>query len=378
MDLELTDEQRWLSEAVDTLLKRTWPPAEALPEVSKEQRRRVWSELVEFGALTIGKDGLGAVELCLIARSLGSRLAATPFLASAALRLALAPVADELPPALAELLAGEDALALALLEPGAGWAQDEPAVVLDPAGTGAFELRGEKVAVEQLEEAVWLAVSATLESGPALALVRSGGAGVFAEPRPSLDRSLRFAAVTFEGAPVLGEHAISGPEGREAIARLATVGSLLAAADAIGAAGAVLELARRYACERRQFGRTIGSFQALRHLLADVYVRQVSGWSTVLYAAAAFDDGIGEAPQVARIAKAYVSRGAREVAHGAMQVFGGVAFTDEHAAHRFLRRIIVREQQFGDGAHHERGLGRALAQRMAGARAGAAAEARAT
>jgi alkylation response protein AidB-like acyl-CoA dehydrogenase len=61
------------------------------------------------------------------------------------------------------------------------------------------------------------------------------------------------------------------------------------------------------------------------------------------------------------VAKAYVSRGAREVAHGAMQVFGGIAFTSEHPAHRFLRRIVVREQQFGDAAHHERELGRALA-----------------
>ena len=83
----------------------------------------------------------------------------------------------------------------------------------------------------------------------------------------------------------------------------------------------------------------------------------------MLYAAAAFDEGADEAAQTASIAKAYVSRGAREVAHGAMQVFGGIAFTAEHPAHRFLRRIVVREQQFGDAAHHERALGRALAER---------------
>ena len=67
------------------------------------------------------------------------------------------------------------------------------------------------------------------------------------------------------------------------------------------------------------------------------------------------------ARQTASVAKAYVSRAAREVAHGSMQVFGGIAFTEEHPAHRFLRRIIVREQQFGDAAHHERELGRSLA-----------------
>ena len=94
-----------------------------------------------------------------------------------------------------------------------------------------------------------------------------------------------------------------------------------------------------------------------------MYVRQASSWSTVLYAAAALDDDVGDAAQTASVAKAYVARAAREVAHGAMQVFGGIAFTEEHPAHRFLRRIVVREQQFGDAAHHERALGRALAAR---------------
>ena len=123
----------------------------------------------------------------------------------------------------------------------------------------------------------------------------------------------------------------------------------------------MLSDARDYAAERRQFGRTIGSYQALRHILADMYVRRASAWSTVLYAAAALDDELPDAQRTAAIAKAYVARAAREVAHGALQVFGGIAFTEEHQAHRFLRRIIVREQQFGDAAHHERELGRALA-----------------
>ena len=92
-----------------------------------------------------------------------------------------------------------------------------------------------------------------------------------------------------------------------------------------------------------------------------MYVRQASSWSSVLYAAAALDEDADEALRTTAIAKAYVARAAREVAHGAMQVFGGIAFTAEHPAHRFLRRIVVREQQFGDAAHHERALGRALA-----------------
>jgi alkylation response protein AidB-like acyl-CoA dehydrogenase len=101
----------------------------------------------------------------------------------------------------------------------------------------------------------------------------------------------------------------------------------------------------------------------VRHILADMHVRHASAWSTVLYAAAALDEDVGDAGQTASIAKAYVSRAAREVAHGALQVFGGIAFTAEHPSHRFLRRIVAREQQFGDALHHERALGRALAAR---------------
>jgi alkylation response protein AidB-like acyl-CoA dehydrogenase len=176
------------------------------------------------------------------------------------------------------------------------------------------------------------------------------------EPRPSFDPALPMFAARFEQAR---PHAVVA--GR-ALTRLNTAASLLAAADATGAAQRILDEARRYAAERRQFGRTIGSFQALRHILADMYMRAESGWSAVLYAAAAFDEGADEAAQAASVAKAYVSRGAREVAHGAMQVFGGIAFTAEHPAHRFLRRIVVRERQFGDAALHERALGRTLAR----------------
>ena len=140
--------------------------------------------------------------------------------------------------------------------------------------------------------------------------------------------------------------------------RVRAIGALLAAAEAVGAAGRMLDDARAYAAERRQFGRTIGSFQSLRHILADMHVAHASAWSTVLYAAASLDGG--DAARTTSIAKAYVSRSCREVAHGAMQVFGGIAFTEEHPAHRYLRRIIVREQQFGDALHHERELGRAL------------------
>jgi alkylation response protein AidB-like acyl-CoA dehydrogenase len=327
MDLELSDEQRWLSESVETLLAR-----DAEPD-------RLWARLVDFGALAVGgDDGLGAVELCLIARALGAHLAPVPYLGSAAVRFAGAELDDE-------------AVALAVLEPGASWAAPPQTVVT----RGAF-VSGRKTAVEQAGSVPRLAVVAAATDGPVLAMIDAAAPEVALVPQPAFDASAPMWAVELVDAPALGE-----PLGGDAISRMATIGALLAAAEAVGAAGHMLDDACRYAAERRQFGRPIASFQALRHLLADMYVRQASSWSSVLYAAAALDEDDADAARTASIAKAYVSRAAREVAHGAMQVFGGIAVTAEHSAHLYLRRIIVRERQFGDAAHHERALGRELA-----------------
>ena len=118
-----------------------------------------------------------------------------------------------------------------------------------------------------------------------LAIVDAAAPGSLSSPQPTFDPTAPMYAVELVDAPVLAE-----PLGGDTISRLATIGALLAAAEAVGAAGRMLDDACRYAAERRQFGRTIGSFQALRHLLADMYVRQASSWSSVLYAAAALDE----------------------------------------------------------------------------------------
>ncbi len=335
MDLELSDEQQWLGEAVETLLAR------------EAGSGRVWASLVEFGALSVGGDeGLGAVELCLIARALGAHLTPVPYLGSAAVRFAAGPSAAVLV---------EHAVALAVRDPGSSWAAPPGLTVLETvAGGGA--VTGRKTGVEHAAAVTRIAVVAAAPYGPALCVVEADAPGVARVPQSSFDPTAPMYAVELAEARLAFE-----PLGEDAIARLATIGALLAAAEAVGAAGRMLEDARAYAAERRQFGRTIGSFQALRHLLADMYVRQASSWSSVLYAAAALDEDAGEAARTVSVAKAYVSRAAREVAHGAMQVFGGVAVTEEHPAHRYLRRIVVRERQFGDAAHHERALGRQLA-----------------
>ena len=345
MDLELSDEQTWLSESIETLLARG------------SQRADLWASLVDFGALTVGgEEGLGAVELCLIARALGAHLAPVPYLGSAALRFAIQPLAAEAHAGFSSLAGGDDAVALALLEPGSGWALEAPRTTID-----REVLNGRKTGVEHARDVERLAVVASGAQGAALALVAPDALGVDLSPQPAFDPTAPLDVVDFAGVALADADVAEGPAANDAIERLTAVGALLAAAEAVGAAGRLLDDACSYAGDRRQFGRTIGSFQALRHLMADMYVRHASAWSSVLYAAATLDEDTEAGRRTASIAKAYVSRATREVAHGAMQVFGGIAVTAEHPAHRFLRRIVVRDQQFGDAAHHERALGRALA-----------------
>src|SRR3954449_9938159 len=120
MDLELTDEQTWLAESIDTLLQREWPGAERAAEAGDDDRAGLWRALVEFGALAVDReDGLGAVDLCLVARATGAHLASVPHADSAAVRFALEPHLERLDDAFGEL--DDDRVTVALLEPGRGW-----------------------------------------------------------------------------------------------------------------------------------------------------------------------------------------------------------------------------------------------------------------
>jgi len=354
VDLELSDEQVWIEESVGTLLDRQWPPAQDAWQAGSAERTRLWDSLVEFGLLSGAGGDLGAIELCLAARAIGAHLASVPLLGSVAVRYALAPFTEDLPAGVRAALESDSRISVALLEPGGSWSLQSTRATVE-----SGRLTGSKAAVEHGADVEYLAVYALAAGEPTLALVRTAAKGVELAPQTGLDETVPLSRATFADADIeaLVDHELA----ELIIDRLISIGGLLAAAEAVGAAGGIFEQARRYASERRQFGRTVGSNQALRHIMADLHVRHASGWSTTLFAAASLDDGMPGARQTASVAKAYVSRAAREVAHGSMQVFGGIAFTEEHPAHRFLRRIIAREQQFGDAAHHERELGRHLA-----------------
>jgi alkylation response protein AidB-like acyl-CoA dehydrogenase len=233
-----------------------------------------------------------------------------------------------------------------LSEPGRGYLPVPPETEL-----AGGRVTGVKDAVAHAGAVELLAVPVSSDGSVALALVRASAATI--APEPTLDERLAPALVRFDASPV---EALAGDG--EAVERIAAAGGLLASAEAVGAAASILELAREYAVQRHQFGRAIGSFQAVRHLLADMLVQLESSWSSVLYAAASLDEQTIDAARTAAVAKAYAARATQEVAHGALQVFGGIAFTAEHPAHRYLRRIVVRGASFGTARDHERSIAR--------------------
>ena len=344
MELQLTAEQGLLAESIRELVGRRSGEDGLVTQAAGET---VWQDLVDFGVLEIGPSEaeLGTVELALIARALGECLAAVPLVDTGALLLGAGPELE---------VTAVSSAALGLGEPERSFAPSRPSTTLE-----GDRVSGSKTSVMLADTAALLALPADSRDGAVLALVRPDAPGVDLEPEPTLDPSLRPATVRLD--EVAPERVLGSPS---AVDRVAATAAVLGAAEAVGAAASVLALARDYAAERRQFGHPIGSFQAVRHLLADMVVLTESSWSSVLYAAASLDEREPDSLRTAAIAKAWASRSTLDVAHGALQVFGGVGFTAEHHAHLYLRRIASLGSRYGSAADHERELGRSLAHQL--------------
>jgi alkylation response protein AidB-like acyl-CoA dehydrogenase len=301
----------------------------------------LWDELVELGWYGVGleaDDGFGVPGLCLLSEQVGRRLAPT-LLVDAAVTGRITGAARE------------EHVALAMIDL-------EGAETIGVVDGGGFRLSGAKIGVPHGGCAHAFGVTAMLDGESAFFIVRASEADVNEEE--SLDPTSASARVVFDHAA-----AEVACVNADVIRRAFAVGSVATAAEATGAASAALELAIAYALEREQFGRPIGSFQAVQHILAEAHVLRESSWSSVLYAAGALDEDLPEADEATTIAKAWVSRSAREVVEAALQVLGGIGFTWEHDLHLFLRRVLACEQRFGGAAHHEERLSDLLGEQVA-------------
>jgi alkylation response protein AidB-like acyl-CoA dehydrogenase len=297
----------------------------------------------------LGGAGYGLRELAVVLEETGSALIPDPVLSSAVLgaqALVLAEDPAGVDDIRASVLTG-DLLATA-------WFGSADALELTTAGTAT--VTGALSRVLHGGNADWVAASATGPDGPVLVLVDLAGA----ERRDldHVDTTRALCDVRLEAAPA---RVLVGPGGYDAARRrLETVRDVAVAAEHAGMVRHLLDLTVAYVTTRTQFGRPIGSFQAVKHRLADVLVARERCLSAVGYAAARYDaDPDGAAP-AGIVAAAVCTDAVLATAHEAIQLHGGIGFTWEHSAHLYLRRALGDEAQFGSARHHRRRLAAAL------------------
>jgi alkylation response protein AidB-like acyl-CoA dehydrogenase len=357
MDLELTQEQLELRSLASELLAQR-VPREA-PRAYLEgagDAAGLWAELAELGWYGVGlddDDAFGVPGLCVLAEQLGRRLASSVLVDVAVAARVVAAAPDRVRTAwLDRLLDGTATVSLAMTE--------GVETIASPDASGGVHVSGTKLGVQHGNAVAAFGVPASLDGECVFVLVRADRPGVTIAAEHGLDASACAARLVLNDVAVGADSVVADAD---AIERAFAVGAVATAAEAVGAASAALDLAVAYAKEREQFGRPIGAYQAVQHILADAHVLRETAWSAVLYAAAALDEETPDAAEATTIAKAYVSRAARTVVEGALQVFGGIGFTWEHDLHLFLRRVLACEQRFGDALFHERQLAASLASR---------------
>ena len=363
MDLELTAEQRELRDVARQALDARAPLSLARAFLERAPAAALHELLVELGWYGVGldeDDDFGLPGLVLLAEQSGAHAAPTA-LVDTAVAARVARLLDGPEPQ--AVRAGERSVALAVVEPESDWQLERLATSLVPGDHGGWELAGRKTGVQHAATVDLLLVVAEADGCPAVALIAPDARGVELAPSHGVDPAAATAAVTLDGVEVADASVLTGEPAVLSLEAAFAVGAVATAAEGIGAASAGLDLAIDYASERQQFGRAIGSFQALKHLIADAHVDREAARSSILYAAAALDEGLPDGREAASIAAAHGARASRGVIETALQVFGGIAFTWEHDIHLLQRRVLSCERRFGDALTHEQRLGTELAAR---------------
>jgi alkylation response protein AidB-like acyl-CoA dehydrogenase len=330
MKLSYTPEQEQLR---DTM-------GEFLAEVAEE---KLWPGLAEFGALglvvpeQLGGEGAGLVELGLVAQATGSSLRSAPLVPSAVLAtLLLTELRDEHVDELLRALAKGERTATA------SWS-----LVGAPQSTSLPTLAGDRLS-GTLRNVPWAGAPGAVLCGsadgsvvcfdPSESGVNVENVTAFDETEPLVDLVVDdvmcFMVVGRDQASTIIE---------SARARVQAV----IAMELVGVGRAVLNMAVEYAKVRTQFGRPIGSFQAIKHMLADAHLTLDAASALAHLACVEMDSGASAGPLTARLALASASRAARLSTLNSMQSFGGVGYTWEQGSHRYLRRVLARGAQLG-------------------------------
>jgi alkylation response protein AidB-like acyl-CoA dehydrogenase len=355
MNFDFTDDQHQIKRTAREFLAARYKP-ETIRELAESETGFTdegWQEMAELGWHGIaipeehGGQGLGIVDLVVILEEMGYALAPGPFFSNAVTGYALSQAASdevraELLPAMAS---GERRATLAWLDAGSrnpGDFRMEPRKA-----NGGVVLEGEKVLVPDAASAAWLVIPCADGSRH---VVETDADGVTIEPAASIDSTRKLYSVKLAGVEVPASRSFA-PDPPAVIAAVSGYVTALAA-ESVGVAQRTMEMAVEYARERKQFGRAIGSYQAVSHRCAEMLLETEGARSLTYYAAWACDNEPDTAPLAAAMAKAYASDAGFRVPASALQVHGGIGFTWEHDLHLWLKRGKANAATFGDARFH--------------------------
>jgi alkylation response protein AidB-like acyl-CoA dehydrogenase len=299
-----------------------------------------------------GGTGFGFKHLQIVMEEMGRALVCAPYLSSAVLAVSalLASRDDE---RCAELLPGiadgSSIAAVAFTDRRGHWlpSGDDVRATADGDGDG-WTLTGTRTYVLDGAAADIVLVAAATDNGPGLFAVRSGGYS--ATPVQTLDMTRRQANLTFDHTAATAIGTVGAADAY--LTNAVNAGLAALAAEQVGGARRLMEMSVEYAQVREQFGRPIGSFQAIKHKCADMLVEVESSTSAAYAACAAVEESSEETALLCSLAKAYCSEAYCHVAAENIQVHGGIGFTWEHPAHLYFRRAKSTEMLFGAPAYH--------------------------
>ncbi len=356
MYFDLTDEQQAIKSTARDFLAARYRSERirALAESEQGFEQSDWEEMAELGwpGLALpeewGGQGLGIVELAVLFEEMGYAVVPSPLLSNTVVGLALAACGsdDQRDRFLRPLANGERRGAPALIDAGSAGLPglfemeakaDGDAVVLD----------GEKTLVIDAGSADFLLV-ATADGRRHL--VERDAEGVSVSRQASIDPTRRLYSVSLEGVRVPAENTL--PAAGEEYLAVFMRACVALAAESTGLAQRTLEMAVAYAKDRKQFGRPIGSYQAVSHRCAQMLLETENARSAVYGAAWAADAQPDSLPRAASMAKAYASDAGWRVPDASIQVHGGIGFTWEHDLHFFLKRGRANAATFGDAKWH--------------------------
>ncbi len=369
MNFAFTDEQEQLRDFVRSFLEEKSPESAVREQMDTEQGfdPDVWAQMSEqmgLPALTIpeayGGQGFTRIEQVVVLEEMGRSLLCAPYFSSAVMAAnTLMLCADEAAKEahLPGIASGETRGTVAFTEQNGRW--DEPGITMAATSAdGSWQLDGVKMYVLDGHTADLLIVAARTSGGVSLFTVDPGAEGLTRTALSTMDQTRKQAKLTFEGV----EATLIGSEGQgwpvlEAVLDLAAVAL---AAEQVGGAQRCLDMSVEYAKVRVQFGRPIGSFQAIKHKCADMLLEVESAKSAAYYAGWCAAEMNDELPQVASLAKSYCSEAYFHAAAENIQIHGGIGFTWEHPAHLYFKRAKSSELLFGDPTYHRE----LLAQRI--------------